>query len=131
MWAPRRRRPMRSNLGSPRDDARTDPRRHEPGSRAARLAEAGKQLSILLEDVDLDAEADLGNALTDAVVAVDRAADLADRSGGEEPRDAEPGARDRLVEDADGGRATRSESPREERPVDAGGLQFVGEAGAE
>ena len=118
---------MRSNQGSPRGDARTDPRRHEPGSRGARLAEAGKQLSILLEGVDLDDEPALGDALTHAVAAVDRAADVADDRTG-----TEPDAWDRLVDDATGDRGTPgSEDRREERPVDAGGLQFVGEAGAE
>lgn len=130
---------MRPNEGSPRGVARTDPRRHPPGSRAARLAEAGKQLSILLEDVDLEAEPGLGDALTEAVVAVDRAADLSGPDDGErfhgtdDGQDGgEPRAWDRLVEDADGDRGrTKSADRRGEPRVESDGLQFVGEAGAE
>lgn len=142
---------MRSNEGSPRGEARTDGHRRRPGSRPDRLAEAGKQLAILLEDVDLDDEPDFGDALTDAVVAVDRAAELA--SG---PEKGERKAWDRLVEDAGGGRETTGPEAvrgsgevsearevrgageirdggelREEPRVESGGLQFVGEAGAE
>lgn len=118
---------MRSNDGRPRAGGRTDPRRHAPGSRPARLAEASKQLAILLEDVDLDDEPDLGRALTDAVTAVDRAAGLVDWRDGEES-----GARERLVEDAGGDRRpTRPEDDRREGVIESGGLTFVGEAGAE
>lgn len=50
--------------------------RDRPGSRRSRLAGAGKQLAIALEDVDLDAEPAVGAALAEAVSAVDRAARL-------------------------------------------------------
>lgn len=46
---------------------------HPAGSRAGRLAEARKQLGIVLEDVDLEAEPELGEAVTDGVAAADRA----------------------------------------------------------
>lgn len=118
---------MRSHERGARGEARTVGRTYRPGSRPARLAEASKQLAILLEDVDLDAEADLGEALTDAVAAVGRAAELAAPRAGEEPN-----ARDRLVRSAD---EADERSPtavaREEPRTESSGLQFVGEAGAE
>lgn len=118
---------MRYNAEGPHVDARTDQRSRSLGSRSARLAEASKQLAILLEEVDLDAEPELGGALTDAVVAVDRAADLAD-----EPDGTEPSAWGRLVDDAGEDRGTtRSEDGPEDQLVESGGLQFVGEAGAD
>lgn len=66
---------MRSNEGNASDGARIDRTRHRPGSRPSRLGNASKQLDILMEDVDLDAEPELAEALTEAVLAVDRASE--------------------------------------------------------
>lgn len=64
---------MRSDEGNASDGARIDRTRRRPGSRPSRLGNASKQLDILMEDVDLDAEPELAEALTEAVLAVDRA----------------------------------------------------------
>lgn len=68
---------MTPDLGSTRSVESTDERGRDhdrgPGCRPARLAEAHKQLAIVLEGVDLDAEAELGEALTEAVAALHRA----------------------------------------------------------
>lgn len=94
---------MRSDEGYAADGARIDrgnPRpesrggRH-PGSRRSRLANASKQLGILMEDVDIDAEHELAEALTDAVLAVDRACRQVDeRDGGRSDRHRSPGRSD-------------------------------------
>ena len=52
---------------------RGGPADRRPWSHASRLAEASKQLEIVLEAVDLEAEPELGEALTDAVTSVERA----------------------------------------------------------
>ena len=56
----------------------TEQRHHRPGSRTSRLAAAAKQLDIVLEDVELEAEPELGEAVADAVAAVGRASHLVD-----------------------------------------------------
>lgn len=56
----------------------TEQRHHRPGSRHSRLAAAAKQLDIVLEEVELEAEPALGAAVADAVAAVGRASRLAD-----------------------------------------------------
>ena len=55
------------------------------GTRPSRIAEAAKQLSIVLEATDLEAEPVLAEAVTEAVLAVDRAAALADGADGRSP----------------------------------------------
>ena len=71
-----------------------------PGSPRSRLAGAGKQLAIVLQDVDLEAEPGLGAALIDAISAVDRAHRFA---GTPERRPASAGS-------ATGGRPTSVEN---------------------
>lgn len=67
---------MRSKEPAVHAGAASGPRGHRPGSRPARLSEAGKQLEILLEDVDIDEEPALADALADAVSAAGRATEL-------------------------------------------------------
>ena len=138
---------MRSHEGDPRDLARTDRAADPPGGRASRLAEAGKQLAIALEDVDLDEEPDLGRALTEAVVAVDRA--FGHAGGGSTEEATSPGrdvpivatGRPANADEDDRTRETRrgherrriaqASDPLADEEVEAGGLQFAGEPTAE
>lgn len=85
---------MRSDEGNASDGARIDRLRHRPGSRRSRLGDANKQLAILLEGVDLQAEPALGEALTEAVIAVDRASELV--RGRERGRRRRPDVEDRV-----------------------------------
>ena len=134
---------MRSHEGDPtRAVRRGDP----PGSRASRLAEAGKQLSIALEDVDLDDELDLARALTEAVVAVDRATEHVEersRDGRQSAgREVPIVARGKATSGSNEGDPSRASGRGDERrrlvqasnPLadeEAGGLQFAGEPDAE
>lgn len=55
---------------------------HRPGDRRSRLAGAEKQLEIVLQEVDLEAEPAVGAALTEAISAVDRASRLSEAAEG-------------------------------------------------
>jgi hypothetical protein len=79
---------MRVHGEPARERAAADRRTERPGSRPARLSEACKQLTILLEEVDLEAEPELAEAVVDAVSALARASDLVD---GEETWDRRTG----------------------------------------
>lgn len=71
-------------------DAPGNREHREPASPASRLDEAGQQLAIVLEAVDLEAEPELGEALVEAIGAVDEAASRvespSDRDSGQPSR---------------------------------------------
>ena len=102
-----------------------------PGSRTSRLSDANKQLSILLEDVDIDDEPALAEALIDAVRAVGRAEGLvagADERGRWEAVDRSSRGR-REWEDV-GERPNVGElNDRSRSTIESGRSEFVPEAG--
>lgn len=90
---------MRSDEGNTSDGVRIDRGNRDsegrgsayPGSRRSRLANASKQLGVLMEEVDIDAEPELAEALTEAVIAVDRACRQVDgRADGRSGREDSP-----------------------------------------
>lgn len=99
-----------------------------PGSRPSRLAGAGKQLSIVLEELDLEDEPALGAAVAEAVVAVSRAETLS-RTGADAPRPADRGDEGTgwVDEAADAGAGQSGARREHERTLQ----QLVGEAHAE
>lgn len=64
---------MTAAEGRVRTEASFEGERREPGSLASRLAGASQQLEIALEKVDLEAEPEFGEALVEAIEAVDEA----------------------------------------------------------
>jgi len=118
---------MRSQGANAGTGARADARRHPPGSRPSRLSNASKQLSILLEDVDLDDEPALAEALVDAVLAVARAAEHV----GEEGERGRGGAVDRPPTERSEGNHDGDRPPapggtdRSGQTVESGGFVFV------
>jgi len=124
---------MRPEEGSAGVGGGTGGRTHPPGSRPSRLSDAGKQLSILLQDVDLDDEPALAEALTDAVRAVGRADEVV-HCGAERRRSKEVGrsSSDRrdgdVVEDRP---PARVGDDRRRHTIESERHAFVPEAGVE
>lgn len=125
--------PMRSKEPTVHAGAASGTPGHPPGSRPSRLSDASKQLSILLQDVDLDGEPALAEAVVEAVSAVARASGHVQREGERRrAEEAERSSRARRVENDGGDRPTaRGRIDRSGSTVEPGGSAFVPEAGVE
>ncbi|HKJ58949.1 MAG TPA: hypothetical protein VKA37_06955 [Halobacteriales archaeon] len=124
---------MRPEEGSAGVGGGTGGRTHPPGSRPSRLSDASKQLSILLQDVDLDDEPALAEALTDAVRAVARADEVVD-DGCERGRSVEverSSSVRREWRDEEDRPAVREPNDRRRGTIDSGRFGVVPEAGVE
>ena len=71
---------MTTAEGGTRGGASPRRKQRRPGSPRARLAEASQQLEIVLEEVDLQDQPELGDSVVDALDAVDEATEAASRA---------------------------------------------------